>query len=73
MQEYDPKIFTKMWKRNPNDKIWHMRKKNGEIGKFYFSFDQKTVYQYFGDYPKNMTKEQIEIYDEECGMDCDDE
>ena len=35
------------------------------IGEFLFSFDKKTIYNLFRDYPYKLNKEQKEIFDKE--------
>ncbi len=35
----------------------------GQDGPFLFSFDKETIYNYWCDYPDNLTKEQIAIFD----------
>ena len=42
------------WIRNPEQK-----------GEFLFTFDGKTVYNLFRDYPSNLTPEQKQIFDRE--------
>lgn len=52
------------YKNNKNDVIWWVD--NPDIrGKFLFSFDKKNIFNLFEDYPHNLTKEQIEIFDKE--------
>lgn len=51
------------YKENPTDKIWW--KKTDQIGVWEFSFDKKTVYNMFRDYPHNMTTAQVAIFDRE--------
>lgn len=50
------------YKRHESDKIWW---KTSGIGEWLFSFDKKTIYNMFRDYPDKLTKKQIEIFDKE--------
>lgn len=58
------KNFSKFVKNKPHDKIWWTSVIN-EKGNMYFSFDKENIYRLFGDYPKNLTKEQLEIFNKE--------
>lgn len=51
-------------KRNEKDQIWWVENRD-EKGKMEFSFDQKKIYNLFKDYPHNLTKEEVEIFDKE--------
>ena len=51
------------YKENENDKIWW--KSDSPIGQWEFSFDKKTIYNMFRDYPDKLTKKQIDIFDKE--------
>lgn len=52
------------YKNSKHDVIWWVD--NPEtIGEFWFSFDKKTVFNLFRDYPFKLTKEQKEIFDKE--------
>lgn len=51
-------------KHNEDDKIWWFIDLN-KTGEFVFSFDKKTTFNLFQDYPWKLTKEQKEIFDEE--------
>ncbi len=54
----------KWYKENDSDKIWWYR--DPEVcGEWIFSFDKKTVYNMFHDYPERLTKEQKIIFDKE--------
>ncbi len=57
---------NKIWhKHNPNDLIWWGGDPE-EIGVIEFTFDKKTVYNVFRDYPKGvLTAKQKEIFDRE--------
>ena len=54
-------------KKRPDDKVWWVETVNGEapIGFFGFSFDKKTVFRLFSDYPSRLTAEQKVIFDAE--------
>ncbi len=51
-------------KKEDADKIWWVDTYNIRDGGR-FSFDKKTVYSLFGDYPHKLTPEQKEIFDKE--------
>lgn len=52
------------YKNNPNDIIW-WKATPGRIGEWIFSFDKKTCFNMFADYPYKLTPEQKEIFDKE--------
>ena len=52
------------YKKNKNDKIWWIDNID-TIGEFLFSFDKKTIFNLFANYPHNLTAEQKEIFDKE--------
>lgn len=54
----------KWYKKDPNDKIWWLDNFE-KIGEWIFSFDKKTEYNMFRDYPYKLTPEQKNIFDEE--------
>lgn len=54
---------NKFYRNNESDKIWWKEKES--IGVWEFSFDQKTVFNMFQDYPWKLTPEQKEIFDRE--------
>lgn len=54
----------KFYKNKRTDTIWWVD--NSEyVGIHLFSFDKKTVFNLFQDYPYKLTKEQKEIFDKE--------
>lgn len=55
---------SKFYKNNKSDKIYWVDNAD-QIGVRLFSFDQKTIFNMFADYPHNLTPEQKEIFDEE--------
>lgn len=52
------------YKSNPTDRIWWVYNPD-EIGKLEFSFDKKTIYNAWQDYPGKLTEEQKKIFDQE--------
>ncbi len=52
------------YKENEDDKIWWVETSNS-IGEYLFTFDKKTIFNFFSDYPDKLTKEQIEIFKKE--------
>ena len=55
---------NKFSKNNPSDSIWWVDNPE-KIGEWLFSFDKKTVFNMFRDYPDKLTPEQKEIFDKE--------
>ena len=53
------------YKENPDDKIWWLDNSDEIEGEWIFSFDKKTRFNMFRDYPKKLSKEQKEIFDKE--------
>lgn len=51
------------YKQNEDDLIWWLDSENK--GEWLFSFDKKTVFNLFSDYPDKLTPEQKKIFDEE--------
>lgn len=51
-----------LYKRKETDKIWW---KPGLLGEWLFSFDKKTIFNMFSDYPWKLTEEQKRIFDKE--------
>lgn len=58
--EYDKKRF---YKKSEKDTIWWVD--NDKIGVMEFSFDKKTIYNLFADYPYKLSAEEKEIFDKE--------
>lgn len=52
------------YKENPDDLIW-WKETPDTTGEWLFSFDRKTVFNMFADYPWKLTPEQIAIFDRE--------
>lgn len=57
-------VSNKLYKNNPSDKISWVDN-SGEIGVWLFTFDGKTIFNMFEDYPHKLTPEQKKIFDEE--------
>ena len=55
---------NKFYKNNPSDVIWWVADPE-RIGEWEFSFDQKTVFNMFADYPHKLTAEQKRIFEKE--------
>lgn len=55
---------NKFYKENPNDSIWWVDTSDSD-GVFLFSFDGKTTFNLFRDYPHALTPEQKHIFDKE--------
>lgn len=53
------------YKQNPQDTTW-FTDEIGEKGPILFSFDKKTVYNFWTDYPDKLTPEQVETFKREC-------
>lgn len=53
------------YKNDPIDKIWWLDNADEKVGEWIFSFDKKTTFNMFADYPHKLTKEQKEIFDKE--------
>ena len=49
------------YKDSETDQIWQVDT-HGQEGPYLFSFDQKTVFNFWTDYPDKLTPEQIEIF-----------
>ena len=57
-------VLEDFYKNNPNDTIW-WTSPIGVLGEHLFSFDKKTIFNLFEDYPHNLTKEQKAVFDKE--------
>ena len=56
------------YKNKKTDKIFWVQNKNWQdiiIGVFLFSFDKKTIFNLFQDYPHKLSPEQKQIFDRE--------
>jgi hypothetical protein len=53
------------YKENESDLMWWVDNANKKIGVHEFTFDKKTIYNLWQDYPYKLTKEQKEIFDKE--------
>ena len=58
-------MSSNWYKNEDGDKIWWLDNREDAVGEFIFSFDKKKQYNLFADYPHNMTKEEVRIFDEE--------
>ena len=55
---------VKLYKNKATDKIWWVDTSD-RVGEWVFTFDKKTFFNMFADYPHNLTPEQKEIFDKE--------
>lgn len=55
-------VFTH---EKPGDVIWWVEAPIDKDGEFLFSFDRERVYNFFADYPQELTPEQKAIFDRE--------
>lgn len=63
IEEHEGELYD-FEKHNPDDQIW-WSSRVGILDSWVFSFDKKTIFKLFGDYPSSLTKEQKEIFDKE--------
>jgi len=65
-EELEKLYFGKyyFYKENKKDKLYQVDH-IGYIGELLFSFDKKTIYNLWEDYPTNMTGEEIKILNKE--------
>ena len=56
--------LSQFYKEHPDDVIWWTSDID-RLGSLLFSFDKKKIYNYYPDYPDNLTKEEKEIFDRE--------
>ena len=57
-------MLGQFFKKHESDKIWRIHDVDSQ-GLILFSFDKKKIYNFFKDYPHNLTKEQKELFDKE--------
>lgn len=57
-------MLSDFYKKSKSDEIWWADDLES-VGEFLFSFDKKTIYNIFADYPYNLSKEEKEIFDKE--------
>lgn len=51
--------------QDEGDVVWWAEYPEMKDGEFLFSFDRKRVYNFFADYPQELTPEQKEVFDKE--------
>ena len=57
-------MLSDFYKENETDQIWWIHN-DDTVGEFLFSFDKKRIFNFFRDYPHELTKEQKVIFDRE--------
>ena len=55
---------NKFYKNHKRDKIWWVDTSD-RVGEFLFSFDKKTIFNMFSDYPYLLSPEEKETFDKE--------
>ena len=60
--------MAEFYKADENSKIWMVETVPKKIGPWEFSFDKKTVFNFWTDYPDKLTKKQIELFKKEFPM-----
>ena len=57
-------MLSDFYKKNKNDVVWWIDNID-KVGEHLFSFDKKKIYNLFSDYPHNLSKEEVEIFNKE--------
>ena len=57
-------MLSDFYKKNKNDVVWWVDNID-KVGEHLFSFDKKKIYNLFSDYPHNLSKEEVEIFNKE--------
>ena len=57
-------MLSDFYKKNENDVVWWVDNID-KVGEHLFSFDKKKIYNLFLDYPHNLSKEEVEIFNKE--------
>ena len=60
-------MLSDFFKNEPTDQIWWIEDSE-VVGEFLFSFDKKTIFNFFEDYPHKLTNKQVEIFKKENPM-----
>lgn len=55
-------VSSKWYKEGESDKIWWLDNGDETVGEFIFSFDQKTEYNLFADFPHKLSPDQVKIF-----------
>lgn len=57
-------MLSDFYKKNKNDVVWLVDNID-KVGEHLFSFDKKKIYNLFLDYPHNLSKGEVEIFNKE--------
>lgn len=57
--------LNKLFKNNPTDSIWWVDNAVDVKGEWIFTFDKKTFFNMFQDYPHKLSPEQKRLFDKE--------
>lgn len=55
-------MSKKWYKEKKSDKIWWLDNGDEVVGEHIFSFDKKTEYNLFSDFPYKLTPDQVRIF-----------
>lgn len=62
----EKKDMPSKWMRDDEkSRIWWLDNADEKIGVFIFSFDKKTSYNLFSDYPYKLSEKQLKIFEED--------
>ena len=60
---YGPMV--RFYKEKPNAIIWHTYPVKENFTTYFFSFDQRIIYEFWEDFPQNLTREEVYLFTKE--------
>lgn len=60
---YGPMVC--FYKEDPDERIWHTYPMKENFVTYFFSFDRKIIYQFWEDFPQNLTREEVYLFTKE--------